>query len=92
MDYKSLGVRYLGSIHEGLLEFKLKIAGEDLTTKTENEGEVHPLVAGKSGQGPVAAGRTDLQHHRWKARTTSNQSFMVAGLEPAQNWPVLPAQ
>jgi hypothetical protein len=30
VDYKSLGVRQLGSIYEGLLEFKLAIAEEDL--------------------------------------------------------------
>jgi hypothetical protein len=30
VDYKSLGVRQLGSIYEGLLEFKLKLADEDL--------------------------------------------------------------
>ncbi|MDQ2716726.1 MAG: Eco57I restriction-modification methylase domain-containing protein [Chloroflexota bacterium] len=30
VDYKSLGVRQLGSIYEGLLEFKLRIAVEDL--------------------------------------------------------------
>ena len=30
IDYKSLGVRQLGSIYEGLLEFKLRIASEKL--------------------------------------------------------------
>jgi hypothetical protein len=30
IDYKSLGVRHLGSIYEGLLEFKLHIAQEEL--------------------------------------------------------------
>ena len=29
IDYKSLGVRHLGSIYEGLLEFKLRIAPEE---------------------------------------------------------------
>ena len=33
IDYKSLEVRHLGSIYEGLLEFKLKVAEEDLATK-----------------------------------------------------------
>lgn len=33
VDYKSLGVRQLGSIYEGLLEFKLRLADEDLTVK-----------------------------------------------------------
>ncbi|MCH7687094.1 MAG: Eco57I restriction-modification methylase domain-containing protein, partial [Planctomycetes bacterium] len=39
IDYKSLEVRHLGSIYEGLLEFKLKVAPEDLTTKTEKGKE-----------------------------------------------------
>ncbi len=30
IDYKSLGVRQLGSIYEGLLEFKLRIASQDM--------------------------------------------------------------
>ena len=30
IDYKSLGVRQLGSIYEGLLEFKLRIAPEEM--------------------------------------------------------------
>ena len=34
IDYKSLEVRHLGSIYEGLLEFKLRVADEDLTTTT----------------------------------------------------------
>lgn len=33
VDYKSMGVRQLGSIYEGLLEYKLAIADEDLTTE-----------------------------------------------------------
>src|SRR5256885_8621638 len=30
IDYKSLGVRQLGSIYEGLLEFKLRVAPEEM--------------------------------------------------------------
>ncbi|MBV9121945.1 MAG: Eco57I restriction-modification methylase domain-containing protein [Planctomycetes bacterium] len=39
IDYKSLEVRHLGSIYEGLLEFKLKVAEEDLTTQADKKGE-----------------------------------------------------
>lgn len=35
VDYKSLGVRQLGSIYEGLLEFRLKIAASDLPPVAE---------------------------------------------------------
>ena len=57
IDYKSLEVRHLGSIYEGLLEFKLKIADEDLTTQTEDKKEKYiPLTKAKPKRGkPVEA-------------------------------------
>jgi len=52
IDYKSLEVRHLGSIYEGLLEFKLKVAEEDLTTKTEKKREKYiPLGKAKPKRG-----------------------------------------
>jgi hypothetical protein len=55
IDYKSLEVRHLGSIYEGLLEFKLKIAEEDLTTKTEDKREKYiPLDKAKPKRGKQA--------------------------------------
>jgi hypothetical protein len=52
IDYKSLAVRHLGSIYEGLLEFKLKIADEDLTTQTEKGKEKFiPLSQAKASRG-----------------------------------------
>ncbi len=51
IDYKSLEVRHLGSIYEGLLEFKLKVAEEDLTTQTDKKGEKYvPLSQAKPGR------------------------------------------
>jgi hypothetical protein len=41
IDYKSLGVRQLGSIYEGLLEFRLQIAGEKLAVVKEKGREVY---------------------------------------------------
>lgn len=41
VDYKSLGVRQLGSIYEGLLEFHLRIAGEKLAVVKEKGREVY---------------------------------------------------
>lgn len=41
VDYKSLGVRQLGSIYEGLLEFHLRIAGEKLAITKEKGREVY---------------------------------------------------
>ncbi len=43
IDYKSLGVRQLGSIYEGLLEFKLRIAPEKMAVvKGKKTEEVVP--------------------------------------------------
>ncbi|MEQ8846682.1 hypothetical protein [Botrimarina sp.] len=56
IDYKSLEVRHLGSIYEGLLEFKLKVAAEDLTTKTEKKKEKYiPLkdAPRRRGRDPI---------------------------------------
>jgi hypothetical protein len=42
VDFKSLGVRQLGSIYEGLLEFKLHIAGEKLAVmQGGGQGALH---------------------------------------------------
>lgn len=51
IDYKSLEVRHLGSIYEGLLEFKLKIAEEDLGVTTEKKAEKYiPLAQVRPGR------------------------------------------
>jgi hypothetical protein len=56
IDYKSLEVRHLGSIYEGLLEFKLRVADEDLTTATEKKKEKYiPLGQAKPKRGKQAA-------------------------------------
>ncbi len=41
IDYKSLGVRQLGSIYEGLLEFRLRISTEKLAITKEKSREVY---------------------------------------------------
>ena len=41
IDYKSLGVRQLGSIYEGLLEFKLRIAEEKLAIISEKNRKIY---------------------------------------------------
>jgi hypothetical protein len=56
IDYKSLEVRHLGSIYEGLLEFKLKAAEEDLTTQADKKGETYiALSQAKVKRGKQAA-------------------------------------
>ncbi len=56
IDYKSLEVRHLGSIYEGLLEFKLRIADEDLGVATEKKAEKYiPLAQVRPGRGKRGA-------------------------------------
>jgi hypothetical protein len=55
IDYKSLEVRHLGSIYEGLLEYKLIVAVEDLTTRADKKGETYiPLSQTKPKRGKPA--------------------------------------
>jgi hypothetical protein len=55
IDYKSLEVRHLGSIYEGLLEFKLRVADEDLTTQADKKGETYiPLSQARVRRGRQA--------------------------------------
>ena len=49
IDYKSLGVRQLGLIYEGLLEFKLAIAEEKLGITKEKKKEVYVPFKNLSG-------------------------------------------
>ncbi len=67
IDYKSLGVRQLGSIYEGLLEFKLRVAPEQMAVvkgkKTEEivpyaEAVQKKLPIVKDGRGQYATDRT----------------------------------
>ncbi len=55
IDYKSLEVRNLGSIYEGLMEFTLEVAEEDLTTQTEKNQETYiPLSQARPRRGRPA--------------------------------------
>jgi len=67
IDYKSLGVRQLGSIYEGLLEFRLRIASEKMAIcKGKKTEEVAPYAEAHerhlkiltAGKGKDAAERT----------------------------------
>ena len=59
IDYKSMGVRQLGSIYEGLLEFKVRIAQEKMAVvKGKRTEEVIPYQeAGKSRKKVLTLGR-----------------------------------
>jgi hypothetical protein len=57
VDYKSLGVRQLGSIYEGLLEFKLRVADRKLAVVMEKNHEVWVPFAGLNEAQQARAGR-----------------------------------
>jgi Alw26I/Eco31I/Esp3I family type II restriction m6 adenine DNA methyltransferase len=50
IDYSSLEIRHLGSIYEGLLEYKLKMAEDDLVSIKEKGKEVFVSLAEAQGQ------------------------------------------
>jgi type I restriction-modification system DNA methylase subunit len=54
VDFKSLGVRHLGSIYEGLLEFKLRIAAEKLAVVKEDGKELYAPLAKVKNRRTVA--------------------------------------
>src|SRR5438477_834255 len=54
IDYKSLGVRQLGSMYEGLLEIKLRVAREEMAVvKGKNTEEIGPYTEAKQKKLPI---------------------------------------
>ncbi len=87
IDYKSLGVRQLGSIYEGLLEFKLRVAPETMAVvrgkKTEEimplaEATAKKLPLAKEGRGKeardkhIAKGEVYLENDRRERKATGS--------------------
>lgn len=75
IDFKSLGVRQLGSIYEGLLEFKLRIATEEMAiVKGKRTEEVIPAAeAGKRKvRGTLDAGEVYLENTRQERKATGS--------------------
>ncbi|MGH7664267.1 MAG: Eco57I restriction-modification methylase domain-containing protein, partial [Gemmatimonadaceae bacterium] len=63
VDYSPLDVRHLGSIYEGLLEYVVRVAGEDLPAIREQAQVVRD---------PVSAGELYLATDRGERRTTGS--------------------
>jgi hypothetical protein len=49
IDYRDLSVRHLGSIYEGMIEYKLQIAEETLWARRDGKGNVRFLHTGQDG-------------------------------------------
>lgn len=75
IDYKDLDVRHLGSIYEGLLEFCLRIAQEDLAAVKERGVEVYkPLSEVKESRrlGVVRKGELYLKNDKGQRKATGS--------------------
>lgn len=75
IDFKSLGVRQLGSIYEGLLEFKLKIAAEPLAVEKDGKRELYiPLKKAKKkdAAAAVAKGEPYLENDKQERKATGS--------------------
>jgi hypothetical protein len=77
IDFKSLGVRQLGSIYEGLLEFKLRIAPHKLAVVKDGKRELYmkPSEAEKQGKRVIAEvrkGESYLENTRQERKATGS--------------------
>jgi type I restriction-modification system DNA methylase subunit len=73
IDFKSLGVRHLGSIYEGLLEFKLRIAGEKLAVTKEKGKEVFkPVRQVKKRLATIDKGEIYLENDKRERKATGS--------------------
>ncbi|MBS1967730.1 MAG: Eco57I restriction-modification methylase domain-containing protein [Chloroflexi bacterium SZAS-1] len=73
IDFKSLGVRQLGSIYEGLLEFKLRIAAEALAVTREKGKEVYaPVGQVKKPLATLAPGDVYLENDKRERKATGS--------------------
>lgn len=52
IDYRDLSVRHLGSLYEGMIEYRLFIAEEELLARRDKDGKVKYLSAGKTERKP----------------------------------------
>lgn len=52
IDYRDLSVRHLGSLYEGMIEYQLFIAEEELLARRDKDGKVKYLPAAKNEQKP----------------------------------------
>ncbi|MGH8068048.1 MAG: Eco57I restriction-modification methylase domain-containing protein [Candidatus Entotheonellia bacterium] len=73
IDFKSLGVRHLGSIYEGLLEFKLRIAAEKFAVTKEKGKEVYkPAKQVKKPLAIIDKGDVYLENDKRERKVTGS--------------------
>ena len=73
IDFKSLGVRQLGSIYEGLLEFRLRIAAEQLAVTKEKGKELYaPFAKVKKPLATLEKGEVYLENDKQERKATGS--------------------
>ena len=73
IDYKSLGVRQLGSIYEGLLEFRVRVASEDLAViKGKKTDEYVPLAEAKKPKEIIKKSEVYLENDQHERKATGS--------------------
>ena len=92
INYRDLSVRQLGSIYEGLLEFKLKVAERDLIVRRKNGREVY-APARDTGKVVLPKGSLYLTNDRSERKATGSyytpdfvvQYIVQSSVEPYVN-------
>ena len=100
IDFKSLGVRQLGSIYEGLLEFKLRIASEEMAIIKDGKREIYTSRAEAVKQkktivGTVKAGSVYIENTKQERKATGSYytpDYIVKYIVEHTVGPVLDAQ
>jgi len=75
IDYKSLGVRQLGSIYEGLLEFKLRVASEKMAiVKGKKTDEIIPYreLGDRRAKDSIPKGKPYLENDKRERKATGS--------------------
>jgi len=73
IDYRDLSVRHLGSLYEGMIEYQLFIAEEDLLVRREKSGRVKYLSVNENNPHP-----TDELINAGKVYFAQNSSERIA--------------
>jgi hypothetical protein len=72
VDYRDLEIRHLGSIYEGLLEYRVQVADQPLTVRVEKGKEIY-TPSPEAGEGPgVGVGQVYLTTDKGERKATGS--------------------
>jgi type I restriction-modification system DNA methylase subunit len=75
IDYRDLDIRHIGTIYEGLLEYRVRVAATDLAVVDDPKARTQryePFVAGEHVKAAVAKGRAYLVTDRGERQTSGS--------------------